>query len=432
MTTKITTAAVQLTYTILSALALPFAIWRLAKRNKRANTDIGEVVRWREYFGFCPRPPQDDRTLIWIHAVSVGEAAAALPIAQNLQKTHRLMLTHTTTSGGTFWRRHFGSGSRNINNAGITISACPLDIPFAAKHFFRRCRPTLGIIMEAEYWHNLLTAASASGCKLILANARLNKTSARRYAKIAPIMRLCAAAFDSVCAQHKSDARRLRFFGAANIIVAGNIKYDRHFDDRAAQTGKQWRTLMPARPILLIAGTRPGEEALIIEAITKTNAADELSIIWAPRHPHRAAILAQMLTAHKIQHTRRSEGGKMGGFYIADTLGEMDSFYACCDMALICGSFLPFGGQNPIEAFQHNKAAVIGPYTENYHHIVKAASQSGALIQSANAEDAMAQCLSIASNARRRQQITTAAQRHYAENRGALKRTQTAITALLN
>lgn len=413
-------------YALLSALALPFALWHLTKRGIR--TGDGEVVRWREYFGFCPRPPvEDNKPLIWLHAVSVGEASAAAELVRGLQTEYRLMLTHTTAAGGAFWRRHFGGAP------GVVVSACPMDIPFAAGIFFRRCRPALGVIMEAEYWPNLIRAARASNCKLVLANARLNKTSARKYAKVAPLMRGCAGSFGAVCAQHRHDGRRLRFFGAANVCIAGNIKFDRRIDENTAQCGKEWRE-KKTRPVMLIAGSRPDEEEIILSAITKAGAHNTLTIIWAPRHPQRAEVLATMLNRRGIPFARRSVGDDIGtsDFYIADTLGEMDAFYAFCDAALIGGSFAPYGGQNPIEAMQHNVAAVIGPFAENYRQLVRDAVKSGALLQAQNADDAVQTCITLATTPARREQIGAAAKIFYNQKRGALDKTKQIIISLVN
>ena len=415
-------------YGVLSLAALPYALWRLAKRGSRARKNKDEFVNWREYFGFCPRPPQNNKPLIWVHAVSVGEATAAAGLVRRLREKHRLILTHTTASGGAVWRRHCPGDD-------VVVAACPLDIPFAAKIFFRRCRPALGVVMEAEYWPNLINAAQNAGCKLMLANARLGKKGARRYAKVAPLMRECARAFDIIGAQHKNDARRLRFFGAREVFVSGNLKFDRDLDRQLTAQGKNLREQTPNqnRPVLLIAGSRAGEEELLITALERVNARDSLSIIWAPRHPRRADALAAMLNNRNIDFARRSAGGGIGKqpFYIADTLGEMDLFYACCDIAIICGSFAPFGGQNPIEAMQHGIAAVIGPFAENYRQLVREANKAGALHQAQNADDAAAIALSIAKDKNKKQKTSAAALNFHNQNRGATTRTLQAIDELL-
>ena len=413
-------------YGVLSLAALPYALWRLAKRGSRARKNKDEFVNWREYFGFCPRPPQNGKPLIWVHAVSVGEATAAIGLVRRLREKHRLILTHTTASGGAVWRRHCPGDD-------VVVAACPLDIPFAAKIFFRRCRPALGVVMEAEYWPNLINAARTSGCKLLLANARLGKKGARKYAKVAPLMRECARAFNAASAQHKNDARRLRFFGAREVFVSGNLKFDRDIDEQAITQGKHWREKLQARPVLLIAGSRAGEEELLLTAMQKHNAHDKCSIIWAPRHPQRADALAAMLTSRNIAFARRSHGDDVGAspFYIADTLGEMDSFYACCDVAIICGSFAPFGGQNPIEAMQHGVAAVMGPFAENYRQLVREANKAGALHQAQNADDAVTIALSIAADKTKQNKTSAAALTFHNQNRGATTRTLQAIDELL-
>ncbi len=446
-------SAARFAYALLAFAALPYALWRLIQRGARA--DKKGTVRWREYFGFCPLPPRDERPLVWVHAVSVGEAAAATGMVRELRKHCRLMLTHTTAAGGAHWRRQHCGESESES---VTVSACPLDVPFAAGFFFRRCRPALGIVMEAEYWPNLIASARAAGCKLLLANARMGAKSARRYGKVAPLMRECIGAFDSVVAQHSRDARRLRFFGARDVCAGGNIKFDRKRDEAAAAIGRQWReTIARKSPVLLIAGSREGEEAPLLAALENTGAREMFAVIWAPRHPPRAAALARMLQKRGIGCARRSEGKTPADdnadnnadnntdantnadananakikIFLADTLGEMDAFYACCDVAIVCGSFAEYGGQNPIEAMQNGVPAVIGPFAENYKDLVRDAKKQGALAQEKTAEAAMQKAVALAKNAAARKTMSEAAAAFHKQNQGAQETTLKKARALL-
>lgn len=391
--------------------ALPAIVLHLAKKRRLKN--------WRHYLGYVPPLPPAARPTVWLHAVSVGEAIAAEGLICYLHEHGcRLVLTHTTTAGGEWLRERHGNYA--------DICTLPLDFPGAVNRFMHRIQPRLGIMMEAEYWPNLLAAGKASGTTLMLANARLGSGSARRYARLAPLLREMAGGFDCIAAQTRADARRLACFGATPAVVAGNLKFDRKLNLAQARQGAQWRRQWrqeSPKPTVLIAGSRRGEETLLLRAMD-ADFFTRFFIIFAPRHPERGDAIAALLTARNITFTRRSQNEAPAPAqttaYLADTLGEMDTFYACCDTALICGSFLPFGGQNPIEAMASGTAAVIGPYADNYRALVAAARKQGALRQAADAADAVNQLRQFATDPQAAKACGDAARRLCAAHAGAL------------
>ncbi|MGI9298496.1 MAG: 3-deoxy-D-manno-octulosonic acid transferase [Gammaproteobacteria bacterium] len=396
--------------------ALPLILPYLAKKRRLD----------RECFGFAPPPPKGDAPTVWLHAVSVGEAAAAEGVIRFLRERNcRLVLTHTTAAGGGRLRARHGEYAR--------VCRLPLDFPAAAARFLRRVRPHLAVFMEAEYWPNLFAAMRAAEVPLLLANARFGRESARRRSRFAPLMRETAAAISVAAAQTRADARRLKLFGVRRTVVAGNLKFDRTANSAQIRTGKEWRKNRTEKPILLISGSRPGEEELLLREF----AGDFLRrffVILAPRHPERGDEIAALLTKNKIVFNRRADGQtpdpRNTGMHLADTLGEMDAFYACCDVALICGSFLPFGGQNPIEAMAAGVAAVIGPHAENYRALVAESIRCGALRQAKDAKDARRRIFALAENDDLRARQTRAARRLCETHRGAL-RTHTDLAARL-
>lgn len=412
-------------YSLLFYAALPYALWRLFKRRGGAP--------WREYLAYGKSPPKDkaeDAPLVWLHAVSLGEASAALGLARHLHLNgYRLLFTHTTKSGRDWLRQ------RNDLNA--RICACPLDLPGATKRFIRKNRPQLAIFMEAEFWPNLLAAASQEGLKLFLANARLGRKNAKRYSYVAPLMREMAGRFDIITAQSKADAKRLFFFGAKRVITTGNLKFDRAVNDRAVNIGRQWREdiKQDEKAIVLLAGTRPGEEKLLLDAMDN-NFFAACFVILAPRHPERANEIASLLEKKRLRYSRRGKKENIRtadeSLHLADTLGEMESFYACCDIALICGSFMPYGGQNPIEAMTAGCAAVIGPDVSNYDKLVREAKARDALCQTQNAEEAVSLLRTLSANAPMRQKMGVAAKALCATHGGALNKTTDLIDELLH
>ncbi|MGI9307540.1 MAG: 3-deoxy-D-manno-octulosonic acid transferase [Gammaproteobacteria bacterium] len=397
----------RLLYTLALYAASPFILIYAAKK-RRLN---------RQCFGFVAPPPSAS-PVVWLHAVSVGEAAAAGELVEILRRRGcQLVLTHTTAAGGEWLRRRHGEYAY--------ICALPLDFPGAARRFMRRVRPQMAVIMEKEYWPNLLAAAKNAGAVLFLANARLGRKAARRYARVAPLFREMAGAFNIAAAQTRADARRLAFFGAPRTIAAGNLKFDRPVCAEQSRRGAEWRRHWPeGKTAVLVAGSRRGEEEILLRAMDE-DFLRRFFCIFAPRHPERGDEVAALLAARGLSFGRRSRGDipapAQTGAYLADTLGEMDAFYACSDAAAVCGSFLPFGGQNPIEAMASGVAAVIGPHAENYRALVADAVRISALQQAENAEDAVRRLRMLAADEEARLRQRRAAKELCARHGGALQ-----------
>ena len=380
-------------------------LWKIGKRYR-------QNAPWREHFGFCPIPPKGDTPLVWIHTVSVGEAVAAKFITQQLNKDgYRLLLTHTTANGRQWLIHH---------HPYATVAALPLDLPGAVRRFFTRCKPQLGIIMEAEYWPNLLLTAKEQQINLILANARLGAKTARRYRRIATLMRAMVACFNAFSTQTAGDARRLRCFGAKRVNITGNLKFD-------APLSEPQPLSLSSKKTVLLAATRPGEESLLLSAINSEFSRNYLVII-APRHPERREEIIRILQKQQLTFALRSRQDTVSddtAVYLADSLGEMETWYASCDAAIIGGSFLPYGGQNPIEAMQAGVATVIGPHTDNYAKIVRRARNANALWQVTDANDAIVKTRQLLQNDT--QQMQTNAQTFCRQQRGALDKNMRVI-----
>ena len=363
----------RLTYTGLVCLLLPWALWRLARRHG------WRAVPWREYWGFCPPPAaaEDDSPVVWIHTVSVGEAVAAAPLTRWLRERGCSPYLTCTTLAAREWlkRRH----------PDAVVAALPLDFPFAVRRFFRRCRPRLGVVLEAEYWPNLLFAGEAAGVRLLLANARLSRRSARRYRRAAPLLRASLRRFDGILAQTQRDAGRLRCYVGRSVPCAGNLKFD--VVGEAVE-----RRRMSSKFCFLFAATRAGEEARLLAATDEAFWRENF-VLLAPRHPHRLKEVVGLLDQYRLRYavrSRREAVAEDTQVYVADTLGEMNRWYASCDFAVIGGSFVDYGGQNPIEAMRAGTPAVVGPYVANYARLVRRAAADGALLRATDATAALA------------------------------------------
>jgi 3-deoxy-D-manno-octulosonic-acid transferase len=321
-------------YTALLALALPLILARLWWRGRREpgyRSHVGE--RLGRYS--LPRKPK----LVWMHAVSVGEARAAAPLVAGLRGAlpdHAILMTCTTAAGRETLRQVYGDS--------VQTSFLPYDFPWAARSFLDNFKPGLGVIMETEVWPNLIAACAANGVPVVLANARMSEKSARGYVRWPGLARPAFASLSAVCAQSEADAQRLRALGATRVQVQGNLKFDVTPSPQQLAAGRAWRQSL-GRPVLLLASTREGEEQLLLKEAQPLLASNVL-IVVVPRHPQRFDEVAALAQSRRSRSPVPAPGDRV---HLGDTMGEMPFYFAAADVALIGGSFMPLGGQNLIE-----------------------------------------------------------------------------------
>lgn len=362
------------TYSTFFGLLVPFILLRLAWRARRQRGYLRHVG---ERFGAYP--PAPERPVIWIHAVSVGETRAAEPLVKALQKRYPervILFTHMTPTGRETSEQLFGD----------TVLRCyvPYDLPSAVRAFLDHYRPTFGLILETEVWFNLVAACRRRRIPLYLVNARLSERSARGYGFFAALSRPAFGAFTAVGAQTKADAKRLRALGAAHVVVTGNLKFDVTPPATAKQLGETLRMRFGReRPVLLLASTRDGEEAMLLDACDSIDLPD-LLIVLVPRHPQRFEEVAMLLEKRGVRYERRSHDEPvppLARVVLGDSMGEMFGYHHAADVAVIGGSFLPYGGQNLIEACAVGTPVIIGPSTYNFADAVRRAVEARAAVQ---------------------------------------------------
>jgi 3-deoxy-D-manno-octulosonic-acid transferase len=438
-------------YTGLLYLLLPFTPLKLLWR---ARTQPEYLLHWQERYGFYRKKiPQP---IIWLHCVSVGETRAAAPLIHSLSHhypRHRILLTHTTPTGRDCSEQLFGD---HIDRVYL-----PYDIPYCVNRFLKHFKPVIGILIETELWFNLLANCKQRQIPLLLVNARLSAKSAQGYAKLGSLAQIGLQSLVAIGAQTEADAERLRDLGAGNagnlISVVGNIKFDVLPPDKAVAQGERLRRQFGERPVLLAASTRDGEEAMIIAAVTAAKVKDLLTVI-VPRHPQRFAAVAALLQQNAQSFVRRSSliaseleprpanasavqptvdtnsqvaVNTAVDFVLGDSMGEMFSYYAACDIAFIGGSLLPLGGQNLIEACAMGKPVLIGPYTFNFEQATDHAISAGAAQRVQDTADLAAAINALFTDAAKQQQMAAAAL-HFSEySRGATLRTLVLIAAFI-
>ncbi|MFN3888690.1 MAG: 3-deoxy-D-manno-octulosonic acid transferase, partial [Aquabacterium sp.] len=269
-------------YSLLLRLGTPAYLWRVWARGRE---EPAYRAHWPWRLGLYGRAyrnrllPQPG-PCVWVHAVSLGEARAAAPLIQALRVAcpgMRLVLTHTTATG-----REAG---RALLQPGDVQTWLPYDTPGAVRRFLAVHRPAVGVLMETEVWPNLQHEAVRSGVPMVLANARLSEKSLRQGQRLSALMRPAARALVLCLAQTQADADRLRAMGASRVEVAGNVKFDMQPDEALLARGRAWR--VDARPVVLAARTREGEEPAQLAAWQNQPSDRRPRQFSGPRHPQR-------------------------------------------------------------------------------------------------------------------------------------------------
>jgi len=399
-------------YTLALRAAAPFLLLRLWWRGRQ---EPGYRRRIGERFGYYREEQSPGQPVLWMHAVSVGEARAGAGLVRALRAANPasdMLVTCTTAAGRDILKELHGESVR--------IAWLPYDFPGAVRRFLEHFRPRLGVLMETEIWPNLLAACAGYGVPVLLANARMSDKSARGYADWSGLARPALASLAAVCAQSEEDAGRLRALGAGHVEVAGNLKFDSAPDEQRRADGWAWRERL-GRPVLLLASTREGEEKMLVEAMPPW----EGLVLIVPRHARRFDEVASLSVKDGFPVARRSRGETPKPehrLYLGDTMGEMDFYYACADVAVIGGSFAPLGGQNLIEACAAGVPAVLGPSMFNFAEATRLALEAGAAIQAADAVSAMREALELLASPARRTAMGAAGKRLCEAHRGATQK----------
>ena len=414
----------RLPYTLLWILALPLVLLRLLWRARRQPAYLRHVG---ERFGrYRVRAPL---AVIWVHAVSVGETRAAEPLVRALLERwpeHSVLLTHMTPTGRDTARTLFKDEPR------VLRAYLPYDVGCFAHAFLRHFRPMFGVIMETELWPNLLAACRRRRIPVMLANARLSDRSARRYARLPALTALTMKALAAIGAQTAADAARLTQLGARRVTVTGNIKFDITPPAEMLALGQTLRARIGERPVVLAASTREGEEAVLVDAFVR-HAPNDALLLLVPRHPQRFDAIAAELAARKLAAQRRSADEAIAPHtrvLLGDTMGEMFAYYAAADVALIGGSWLPFGGQNLIEACAVGTPVVVGPHTFNFQAVAEDAVRTGAALRAEDADAGMQAALALLADDQGRTRLATAGRAFATTHQGATARTITLLQDL--
>jgi len=409
----------QALYSAVGTLGTPLIRAWLNKRIQRGKEDPARI---QERFGYASQP-RPSGTLIWLHAASVGEAQSVLTLARALLAQHpttTLLVTTGTVTSATMLASQIMPG--------MIHQYVPVDTYGAVKRFLHHWKPDLALWVESEFWPQLLLQTHAKHIPLLLINARLSARSEASWQRWPRHIKTILNCFNTIFAGANEDAQRLKNLGATQVVEAGNLKYDAaplHVNEAALAP---LHTMVGARPLWLCASTHANEESMVAQAHRTVMQTHPTALcIIVPRHAARGDSIAAALRAQGFtiaQRSKNEQPDSSTSLYLADTMGELGSFYSLAPLVFLGGSLIAHGGHNPLEPARQHCAIVSGPHIHNFASIMDQFSAANAIVLVADS-DALAQHISACLTTPA--QATAMAERAY----GVTQKTKGATAAIL-
>ncbi len=406
-------------YTLLFYLLTPFVLLRLYWRGFKAPE---YRKRWGERLAIYHTKYPDN--VIWIHAVSVGEAEAVFPLVEKLQEQYpsdRVLITTTTPTGSARVRAVLGDTVSHVY--------LPYDLPGVVCRFLNTFRPKIAIIMEKEIWPNLFAQVGEQKIPLFIINARLSVNSARGYKKISGLIVPALAHVTAVATQTQEDRERFIEIGSAEqkTAVKGNIKFDVTIpEDVIAEGHILKRNLFSERFVWIIASTHKGEDEIFFNIYKRLKQyIPELLLLVVPRHPERFNAVKHTAEQQQLKTIMRSSESACAtetDVYIADTMGELKMLYAAADIGFIGGSMVPVGGHNILEPLTVGLPVMFGPYMINFKEIANNVLSLQAAIQCQDSDEIIETVMRLHGGTAFRQQLIEKGAKFLNSNQGATTR----------
>jgi 3-deoxy-D-manno-octulosonic-acid transferase len=440
-------------YSLLTAaglllLAPYFLVRGLAQRKYLSN--IPERFGWKFPPELRASGGAAEGKSVWIHAVSVGEVLAALPLARALNErfpTYRLVVSTTTLTGQDLARERMSFAD--------AVFYFPMDWSGPVRRALAAADPALVIVVETEIWPNFLRECSRAGVPVVFVNGRLSEKSFRGYQRaLAASAGLLAGFLKNVLAdgslflmQSEADAARLKALGAPGerVLVTGNLKYD--LAEAAENPLSAWLESEVAknerRPVVVAGSVLANEETPVLRAFEKVEAEfPRAFLILAPRKPEQFDNAAAIVTATGRKLLRRRDlhlnGAASaalsdpGNVLLLDSIGELASLYRLADAVFVGGSLVPGGGHNILEPAAFGKVPVFGPSMENFREMAANFQEADAAVQVRSFEELGEAWAGMLRDPERARRMGVSARELVDRNRGATGRVLAHIDRVLN
>ncbi|MXZ80036.1 MAG: 3-deoxy-D-manno-octulosonic acid transferase [Gammaproteobacteria bacterium] len=417
----------RIAYSTVLYLLSPILLSKLLARILRDRKYLDRLPQRFGYgFSFPKAAKRDSEAArIWIHAVSVGEVNAAVPLVKRLKARHPrspiILTTMTPTGAGRVEQALSGD---------VTHCYLPYDYPGSVRRFLKKARPDVAVFMETEIWPNYVAACAGRKIPVIFANARLSEKSYRGYRSFRRLIGSSLGMVDAIAVQAQMDAGRLLKLGARSetVHVTGNIKFDIVVADETREAALALRSRIgEKRPVWIAGSTHHPEESLVLEAHAGIrNDCPDALLLLVPRHPERSAQVLRLCARHGLKGMLLTQiPHELPGdtdVVIGNTMGQLPMLICASDVAFIGGSLAPVGGHNVLEACAGGVPAVYGPHMFNFQQISDQVLAQGAGLQVMDERELGETVNTLLNDPVMREGYGTEGLRFVEDNRGALER----------
>jgi 3-deoxy-D-manno-octulosonic-acid transferase len=395
------------------------------------------------------------KSVVWVHAVSVGELLAATRLVAELEAALGdgwvVAISTTTRTGQALARERFGAQR---------VFYYPLDFAWAVRAYLRVLRPAALVLMESELWPRMLHECRRAGVPVAVVNARVSDRSFARGIKLRGVWGRVLRGVSLWLAQSDEDARRLVAMGAAaeSVQVSGNLKYDVRAP-KESQLAALIREVAAGRPIVVAGSTVDrrnnnslSEEEMVIQAWERSLRRElNVLLVLAPRHPERFGEVESVAMEFRLakasawdekgktqipfgndkQKRDKQEKVDVVDLVLLDTIGDLAAVYGIADVAFVGGSLVSRGGHNPLEPAQFGVPVVMGPHFENFRTVVHAMKSAGGIRIVADNEGLEAAFQELLTDRDAAQAMGGRGRKVFEEQQGATLRTTEALVALI-
>lgn len=301
---------------------------------------------------------------IWIHAVSLGESKAAAPFIHELIKSYpnaSIIISSVTETGFAEIQRLFP------NHEGHFF--LPFDFPWTMRSLVKKIKPDLFVLVEGDFWFNLLYYLKKFSSKVLLINGKISLKSYRRQMFFKKYSKRLFSLIDFFCFQNSIYQQRFLDLGvpSSKCIITGNIKFDCPIETYDHSTLSQFRQELGFKLddlVVTIGSTHPGEEKLLLKALQPLmQKTPNLKIILVPRHIERTPEIEKEIAF--CNFTKWSNKNSIRGdeeVILLDATGLLKKCYAVSQVSIVAGSFVDIGGHNLLEPLDYGLPVIYGPY----------------------------------------------------------------------
>ena len=382
----------RIVYSLLVYIVIIFSpliiIYRILKKKENPK-------RFFEKFSLNKKKRKQGK-LIWFHCSSVGEFLSVAPLVQELEKTRNikqiLVTTSTLSSSKIFNKFRFKKTLHQFY---------PLDNNYIVNNFLNYWKPSSVIFVESEIWPTMISELNKRKIKIILINARMSKSSFKRWFSIRYFGKNILQKFDYIFPQNKETIFYFKKLGIKKVKFLGNLKFIGTHNDKVKKINKKF---FKDKIVLCSASTHRNEEEIFADLHIKyKKKIPNLITVIIPRHIERTNEIIQMLYKKKLKFVKHSENKKNNqnyDIYVVDSYGESKSFYKISNVVFLGGSLVSKGGQNPLEALKFGCSILHGNYTFNFKDVYKMLEKEKLSLKVLNSKDLEKKAISLLKNKR--------------------------------